>query len=220
MMNNKLHIFFDLDGTIIDSEESILSSIDYATKKLGLPTIPYETKLKFIGPPMRYSFMTFCGMSEQSASEAYAAYREMYADKGVHMARVYDGVKDMLLEIKMSGKKLYTATSKPEKFAKIILKENGLIDLFDFVAGASMDKSRTTKFDVLQYAIEQSGAESLNDCALLGDRYFDADGAKQAGIDCIGVLWGFGSKQELINAGVVAVCETPSDVTKLICSQK
>lgn len=214
-MNTKSHIFFDVDGTLVNTEKSLLYCIDYAAKQTGIPEIPYETKLKFIGPPLLDSFMRYCGLDIDTARLAYQNFRKLYSTKGVHMAELYDGVADMLKSLHNNGKKLYTASSKPEKFVKIILQEHGVADLFTDIYGASTDESRTTKVQVLQYALEKSHINDMSDCVLVGDRCFDAEGAKQVNMDCVGALWGFGSAGELQKSGCVDICASPKDLISL-----
>lgn len=214
-MINKTHIFFDVDGTLVNTEKSLLYCIDYAAKQTGLPDIPYKTKLKFIGPPLLDSFMHYCGLDIDTAREAYQNFRRLYSTKGVHMAELYDGVPDMLKAMHKAGKKLYTASSKPEKFVKIILQEHGVADLFTDIAGASTDESRTTKVQVLRYALEKAHINDISDCVLVGDRCFDANGAAELQMDCVGALWGFGSKDELIKSGCKSVCASPTELKQL-----
>lgn len=214
-MTDKTHIFFDMDGTLINTEKSLMYCIDYAVKQTGLPEIPYETKLKFIGPPLLDSFMQYCGLDIDTARAVYGNFRKMYSTQGVHMAQLYDGVTDMLKALHKSGKKLYTASSKPEKFVKIILREHSVADLFCDISGASTDESRTTKVQVLRYALEKANITDVSSCVLVGDRKFDAEGAARLNMDCIGVLWGFGSKDELIKSGCKSVCSSVEELTRL-----
>lgn len=214
---DKKHIFFDLDGTIINSEKAVLFCVDYAIKKMGIPDVPYDTKLKFLGPPLAQSFMKYCGQNEEEAAKALSFFREMYSTKGVYMATLYDGIADMLKQIFDSGRKIYLATSKPEKFAKMILSDLNIIKYFTFVAGASMDETRVTKIEVLNHALENTGIADMSECIMVGDRCFDVMGAKDAHMDCVGALWGFGDYDELMSAGAVKICKTPSEVAKYIC---
>lgn len=214
-MKDKVHIFFDVDGTLVNTEKSLLYCIDYAAKQTGIAEIPYETKLKFIGPPLLDAFMQYCALDIDTAKQAYSNFRSVYSKEGVHMAQLYDGVAEMLKTLHDSGKKLYTASSKPEKFVRIILQEHGVADLFTDISGASTDQSRTTKVQVLQYALQKAHINDISDCVLVGDRCFDADGAKQLNMDCVGALWGFGSADELRNAGCRHICESPKALTRL-----
>lgn len=214
-MNNKTHIFFDVDGTLVNTEKSLLYCIDYAAKQTGIPEIPYETKLKFIGPPLLDSFMHYCGLDIDAARQAYGNFRKLYSTEGVHMAELYGGITDMLKALHKAGKKLYTASSKPEKFVKIILQEHGVADLFTDICGASTDESRTTKVQVLRYAIEKAHISDISECVLVGDRCFDANGAAELDMDCVGALWGFGSEDELRKSGCKHICAAPSELTRL-----
>lgn len=216
-MNKKLHIFFDLDGTLANTERPLLHCIGSALAACSLPELPYETKLKFIGPPLMDSIRLYCGADEQTAREAYRVFRSLYDSEGVYMSEKYSGVEEMIKALYDSGARLYTATSKPEKFARIILEGFGLDQYFTYIAGASLDESRVTKEQVIRYALQTNGISAVDRCVLVGDRCFDAEGAAAVGMDCIGVLWGFGSREELEAAGCVAVCDTPQDVSALLC---
>lgn len=214
-MTGKKYIFFDLDGTLTNSENSIFSSIDYAAQQLSLPELPIEIKRRFIGPPLLDSFAKYFSLDKKTAEIAVEKYRELYSSKAIYMDRLFDGAKEMIAALKSAGKKLFTATSKPEKFAKIILHNVGIDEYFDGIYGASFDESRSKKTDVLKFALERSGAENPEECVMIGDRCYDAQGAAALGIDFIGALWGFGSKDELMNGGGI-VCDKPLGLLNLL----
>lgn len=212
---NKKYIFFDFDGTLVDTSAGIFDSVIYAYKKMGLPYENVEFR-KFIGPPLEWSFMNISGLNKEDAVFATESFRENYREKGVFMHTIYKDVKNMLEALKNKGKVLAVATSKPEKFAKQILSEYDLEKYFDFVSGATFDGSRSSKKDVLKYAISKINPDSLNNCVLVGDTKNDVFGAKEVGMDCIGILYGFGSEQELKEAGAVLTLENPLDVVMQI----
>ena len=212
----KQYIFFDFDGTLVDTSEGIYHALDYAFEKMGLPLLSLPEKRKYIGPPLEASFMTFNGMSDTDADKATAFFREFYKEQGVKMHRVYDGVIDMLKAFKQRGKKLVIATSKPEPMAIYVMQVNGFLDLFDVVSGATFDGVRRTKEDVLKHAINLLKPTNLEECVLIGDSKSDAIGANFMGMDCVGVLYGFGTQEELEQNGVVSVVDTPEDLLKII----
>jgi len=209
------NILFDLDGTVINSEVGVTRCVIYALEKFGITENDRAVLRKFLGPPLSDSFMRYYGMSPENAEKAVAYYRERYVPIGVHENEVYDGVYEMLSALRKSGRKLYLATSKPEHYAKGILEEFKLGEYFDGVYGSTLDESRNTKDKVLAYAVEGIGLDKSRS-VMVGDRFHDVEGATVNGLPCIGVLYGFGDKEELLNAGVICVAATPKELEKII----
>lgn len=215
-MKNYQYILFDLDGTLTNSELGITNSVKYALEKSGYE-IPDGTVLrKFIGPPLVYSFVNFCGMSEEEAVKAVVYYREVYSVTGIFESVVYEGIEETLKALKVAGKELLVATSKPEYYARKIVKHFGLDTYFDFVAGASMDKSRAEKDQVIAYALEEYGIRDKQNVIMIGDRKHDIEGAKVNGVDSMGVLFGFGDKEELENAGADYIAKSAKDILMVL----
>ena len=203
-------VLFDLDGTITDSGSGIINSVKYALKKAGRKIPPEDELRKFIGPPLQEQFMKCCGIEEKEAAEMVALYREYYQEEGIFDNRVYDGVMEMLKTLKEAGLKIVMATSKPEKFAKMIAEH------FDLIGGACMDGARTKKQEVIQYVLEQCKEKDREKIRMVGDRCYDIEGANREGIRAIGVLYGYGSKEELEEAGADGLAETPEEVVRMI----
>ncbi len=212
----KQYIFFDFDGTLVDTSEGIYHALDYAAKMMNLPTFSMEEKRKYIGPPLETSFMNFAKLSKDDADKATYHFRVFYKKQGVKMHRVYDGVIDTLKAFKDKGKKLIIATSKPQPLAESILKWNDFYDLFDVISGATFDGTRSTKEQVLNHAISLLGDINLKECVLIGDSKSDAIGAKKVDMECIGVLYGFGTKDELEENGVKYTVTKAKDLLKII----
>ena len=211
-------VLFDLDGTIIDSSEGIMNSFEYTFRKLGLPVPTREEMNVFIGPPLHYSFENICGLSKQGAERAVEIYREYFAERGVRENRVYDGMEKLFAKLCARGKRLLLATSKYELYAVQILENLGFMKYFSFVAGSQKDGGRGTKREVIEYALACAGA-SKESAVMVGDRMHDTLGASEAGIDSIGVLFGFGSKEELISAKATYIAESPEDIFRMICGE-
>ncbi|MCQ2548645.1 MAG: HAD family hydrolase [Lachnospiraceae bacterium] len=209
-------ILFDLDGTLTDPGEGITNSVTYALEKFEIKNEDRSQLYKFIGPPLKDSFMEFYGFSEEDALKAIAYYRERFREKGMFENKVYDGIVELLSKLKHAGKKLIVATSKPEEFTLTILKHFDLLQYFDFVAGATMDGSRSEKEEIIHYALEHCQIENLDETVMVGDRKFDILGAKTNGIDSIGVLFGYGSLEELEIAGATYIADSPEMVEKLV----
>ena len=212
------YVLFDLDGTLTNSELGITKSVQHALKRFGIE-VEDRTKLRpFIGPPLGESFQVYYGLSEEESQKAIEYYRERFSVKGLYENEVYEGVEKMLQTLKGSGKKLIVATSKPEKFTMIILEHFDLLKYFDFVAGATMDGSRGEKADVIRYALEIGGIEDKSEVIMIGDRKFDILGAKENGLASIGVLYGFGDREELTAAGADYIAECAEDIAEILLS--
>lgn len=209
---------FDLDGTITDSGQGIMNAIRYAVKKHGLPEISEEVLRSFIGPPLKEQFQSVFGLSEEEGAVMVATYREYYSDKGIFENRVYDGAAEMLERLKTAGVRILMATSKPEKYAKQIAEHFGFDMYFDFIGGACMDGRRTDKYEVIEYVLE-SCTVVRETAVMIGDRSHDMIGARKSGLNSIGVLYGYGSKEELEKAGALELAALPADVAKIVLGQ-
>ena len=210
------HILFDLDGTLTNPELGITSSVMYALEKFNIKVEDRKELHPFIGPPLSYSFQTYYGLSEADSELAIKYYRERFSVKGLYENEVYEGVEKLLQQLKESGKTLIIATSKPEEYTLKILEHFHLLKYFDYVAGATMDGSRGEKADVIRYALEISGIQDKSKAIMIGDRKYDILGAKENGLDSIGVLFGFGDYEELTNAGADYIAENVEDILKFI----
>lgn len=208
--------FFDLDGTITDSAQGITNSVIYALKKYGIEEEDYGKLCKFIGPPLTDSFQEYYGFSKERSEEAVGYYREYYKDKGIFENRVYEGFEEVAKKLRESGKTLVVATSKPEPFARKIIDYFGLAEYFDYVAGMELDGRRGSKEEVINYALKACRIKDKRRVLMIGDRRHDVAGARAAGIDCAGVLYGFGTKEELKAAGASYIIEKPEGILKFI----
>lgn len=209
-------ILFDLDGTLTDPGEGITNSVAYALEKWNIYVENRTELYPFIGPPLKDSFMDFYSFSEEQAEQAVACYREYFQDRGIFENVVYEGVEEMLKTLKSSGRKVILATSKPEEFAVRILEHFHLAAYFDFIGGASMDGTRVKKADVISYALKESKVTDLSGTVMIGDRKHDILGAAQAGLDSIGVLYGYGDEAELREAGALYLAERVEDIAGLV----
>lgn len=209
-------ILFDLDGTLTDPGEGITNSVAYALDKYGIDVQDKRELYKFIGPPLVDSFMKYYGFDEDKALQAVEYYREYFRNKGIFENEVYEGVEDMLRRLHADGKRIVLATSKPEEFALRILEHFELKKYFTVVAGASMDSSRSKKGDVIAYALSMCGNIDKSTAVMVGDREHDIIGAKENALVSIGVLYGYGSEEELQNSGADYIVSSPGDILKLI----
>lgn len=209
------YLLFDLDGTLTDPSIGITNSVAYALSKFGINVEDKRTLYKFIGPPLVDAFSEYYGFSKEDSEKATAFYRETFSVKGLFENRVYDGVVEMLEALKNKGKRLIIATSKPEPFTMKILKHFDLLKYFDFVAAATFDSSRNSKDKVIAYALQSLDIKDRSEVVMIGDRHHDIDGAKENGIDSIGVLWGFGSREELETADATYIAESIDDLISI-----
>jgi phosphoglycolate phosphatase len=203
-------IFFDLDGTLTDPKSGITRSIQYALQKLDLP-VPSQDELTWcIGPPLRDSFVTLLG-GDSRADLAVSLYRERFGEVGLYENAVYPDIEHILGALKQSHGRLFVATSKAKVFAERIIEHFGLGSYFEHVFGAELDGTRVHKSDLLAYALDKAGVEASR-ALMIGDRSHDIIGAKNNGMDALGVLYGYGSREELIEAGARHVCASPRAV--------
>ena len=198
-------ILFDLDGTLTNPSLGITNSLAYALEKFNIEVTDKKELYRFIGPPLQDSFENFYHFSKEDSLKAVDFYRDYFRHKGLYENEVYQGIPDLLERLKAQGKKLLVATSKPEEFARQILKHFELFDYFDLVAGASMDGSRRLKGDVIAHALTSAQVSDLSATIMIGDREHDIIGAKKNGLDAIGVLYGFGNREELKKAGATYI---------------
>ena len=213
---NYTHCFFDLDGTVIDSSPGITQSVQYALRKCGLEAPPANELLGFIGPALSWSFSHFFGMDSEESARAVSYYRENYRAGGMLHCRVYDGLESLLQQLTAIGVVCVLATCKPHCFANQILQHFGLDRYFAFVSGPELDGTRGEKHEVIAYAMEQLGLTDPTKILMIGDRASDVTDAKRLGVDGAGVLWGFGSKEELTEVGAVALCQAPAEILSLL----
>ena len=213
-MKNYKYILFDFDGTIADTSLGVINATLYALKSFGIEVdSPMVSLRRFIGPPLNYSFNTFYGLQGDDIQKAISAFREYYSSKGIYECRIYEGIEELLKQLKANGKKVILATSKPTMFALQILERFNLNQYFDFISGAELDESRVEKPEVINYAIKQYGIDT-SEAVMIGDRIYDIQGATSFGMDSIGVLHGFGEKEEF--EGAVAMAKDTRELQELL----
>ena len=205
-------ILFDLDGTLTDSGPGITNSVAYALKKWNIEEKDINVLRKFVGPPLDASFAKYYGFSKEKCVQAIQYYREYYLTKGIYENQVYDGMEELRKWLRDTGRRAIVATSKPEPSAIHVLEYFHIDSYFDIIAGATMDGSRVEKSDVIRYALDRAGIRDLSGVVMVGDRENDIQGAKANGLDSIGVLYGYGSREELEEAGAMQIAETVEDL--------
>lgn len=209
-------MLFDLDGTLTDPQEGIVNAISHALQTLNLPAQPRELLATFIGPPLRDSFANTLHMPPELIEPAIAAYRDYFAHRGIFENRLYDGIPELLQRLQAAGIPMAMATSKPTVYAEKIAAHFGIAQYFDYIAGANLDGTRERKADVIAHALQVLAPPPGTQIVMVGDREFDVLGAAEHGIPCIGLLWGYGSREELVAAGADVIVETMDELYEVL----
>ena len=218
------YIIFDLDGTLIKSEEGLFDSITYALEKSGVDPGDRKDMKRMIGPVLWESFQKFYNMSAEEADRANAYFTEFYDREGIYNASVYEGVVQMLEALRNAGRILLVVTAKPRDMAERVLNHTGIDQYFQAVIGPARGNKKTDKGSLLREALSflaKTGTDHFQkeQAVMVGDRMFDMQGAVETGIRSIGVLYGYGDRQELIDAGATLLADTPAVVVKCICRE-
>ena len=219
-MNNikeKKYILFDLDGTITDSMEGITKSVQYALSKFEINVDNLNELCKFIGPPLKDSFMKYYNFSEKEAERAIEFYREYFEKNGIYENLVYDNIEEIFKSLKEQGKYLLIATTKPTFFAEKILAYFNLSHYFELVSGSNMDGTREKKDEVIEFALKEKNITDYSKVIMIGDREHDVIGAKKLGIESIGVLYGYGDYNELSSSGADYIVKDVQELKELLC---
>ena len=209
-------VLFDLDGTLIDTSDGVIGSALYTLEKLGYPTGRPEDYLPFLGPPLSFGFGVVCGVKPSDVPRAIEIFRARYiGEEWFLRSTVYPGIPELLAALRGDGYRIAVTTSKLQLAAEKTLSRFGLFDLFDLVVGSAETDGRKTKAGVLRYALKTLGADP-REAVLVGDRYFDAEGAAAEGVGCIAALWGFGNEEEFAPFPVVGHAKTPAEVRTIL----
>lgn len=210
------NIVFDLDGTLSNSEHSIVSTLKKTFAEMNVSVPPDGILLKFIGPPLKASYKKYCGFDERLAETGLRIYQKHYAIDGRDLNILYDGVPRMLEILKNNGAKLFVATSKEEKAAEYVIQKLGIDQYFTDITGASLDNSVSEKEEVIRLLFSRNKLIP-SETVLVGDTVFDVTGAKKAGIDCIAVSYGFNTEEQLFSGGAETVAKDISELTSILC---
>ncbi len=218
-MTEKRYRYFlmDLDGTISNPQEGVTKAVAYALKSYGINENDLNKLCKFIGPPLTDSFQHYYSFTEEQSKEAILKFREYYTNRGIYENYLYAGIQNLLMRVTSAGGKVVLATSKPEEYAKKILKRFNIYNYFSFVAGSNIDLTRYKKGEVIEYALKSMNIDA-KDAIMIGDREHDIIGAKENALDSIGVFYGFGNKEELTIAGASYTSNTVDSLTRLLLS--
>lgn len=210
------YVIFDFDGTVANSSEGVSASICYALESFGIPIPPEDVMIKFFGPPLVNGFMDNVGVDEETAVALTAKYRELYTDNAMYLLELYDGVRELLEKLKVNGIKIGIASSKPKKFFDKLLEKLEITDYFSAICGAEMDAKDNGKKEIIENSIKQLGAKNLDEVIMVGDRMFDIEGAHQAGLKCIAVTYGFGTREEFEEYDAEYIVDTPEEIMNIV----
>lgn len=206
-------IFFDLDGTLTDPKLGITGSIQYALEKLSRDVPPADELTWCIGPPLLESFAKILG-DDKTAQEAVRLFRERFTETGIFENVVYPKIPAVLDQLQKSGRQLFVATSKPAVYAERIIKHFSLDTYFERVFGSELDGTNSNKGELLAFALKETGVSTAQ-AAMIGDRKHDIRGARSNGLLAIGVLYGYGTEDELTEAGARHICSSPDDLLNI-----
>lgn len=214
------YVLFDLDGTLTDPKEGITGCVQYALECMNITPPEKDELLDFIGPPLIDSFVRRFDMTKEESEFALKKYRERFSTIGMFENRVYDGVPKMLEALKKSGLTLGVASLKPLVFVEKILKKFELEKYFSTVAGSDLEGTKHTKKQIIDDALAALPPACPNEIVMVGDRYQDIEGAKEAGIFSVGVKYGYALGDELENTGADFIAQTPAEVTEIILKEQ
>lgn len=214
-MKNKKYLLFDLDGTVADSAPGVISSSIYAMKKQGVTPPDSNTMAKFLGPPLKYSFMTYAGIPEEQVEETIRLYRENYAAEGIYKSSLYPGAAEFFAAAKEKGKVMLIASSKPLPFVKTVLEFLGVDKYFDHISAVDFSSCHLSKAEIVRAAINMAGA-TAEDCVMIGDRFYDIEGARANGLHCVGIVNGSIFEKELKENGAAAVAADFFELAKIL----
>ena len=210
------YCLFDLDGTLTDPGIGITNSVMYALEKFGIHVSDRAELFSFIGPPLGESFRRQFGFSEEQAQKAVEYYREYFRPKGIFENSVYEGIPELLKKLREKNITVALATSKPYEFAVRILEHFELKQYFDYIGGATMDERISKKADVIARLLDEFGNVDKAEVLMIGDRAQDVEGARANGLHSAGVLWGYGSAEELQGAGADYLAAKPEELLRIV----
>jgi len=199
-------VLFDLDGTLTDAAPGIVNGMRIVFERFDIEQPDEATMRSYLGPPLAVTWREFYDFTNDQITEALAIYREYYHDVGMFENEVFDGIPELLEHLNNDGITLATATSKPDFSATRIIEHFGLREHFTFIGAANLEGTRDSKALVIEHTLDQLNATAnSHSIVMVGDRHHDVHGAKEHGINTIGVLWGYGDSDELTEAGAIVL---------------
>lgn len=211
------YVIFDFDGTVVDTGEGILKSLQYSFKEMGRDIPALDDLKKFIGPPIHYSYTTYYGVSEEEVGMYIKKYRERYRAKGIYECALYKGFPEVIDSLHKMDIKVGIASSKPESLIYDVADFLKVTEKFDAIVGVQIDDSNhSSKTGLVLESMKKLGAENKSKVLMVGDRCYDIDGATGAGVDSCGVLWGYGSRDEFEAHNATYIVSDTKELLKLM----
>ncbi len=210
------YVCFDLDGTLTMSEFGVVRSVEYALNRMGIEEPDKSKLLRFIGPPLYVSFPDYYGLNEADTETAIEYFREIYDNEGYKESPLYDGIKEVLSALKDAGRHIFIVTSKPLPMALKVAENTGLDKYIDAIIGPDGEMKDASKSALLKRAIERTEDGNIGNMIMIGDRCYDIDGANEVGMDSVGAVYGYGSREELTRSGATYLADTPADILSFI----
>lgn len=211
-------VLFDLDGTLSASADGIRKCIELTMEELGRPIPDLSDYSAYVGPPLNRTFSLLCGLSDDEVRRALPIYRAYYDIHGTKANRLFDGVEDVLRILRDSPLRIAVCTSKNERLARDVVALLGITSYLDAVCGSCDDGSRKEKIDLIPYALRSLGDIPPARAVMIGDTWFDTAGAVACGVDFIGVLYGYGTRETMTEAGAKVFADTPRDILRYLGS--
>ncbi len=219
-MKKYTHLLFDLDGTLTDSEEGIISALTYALGKAGINEQNTDKLRSFIGSSLQKTLQEVYGITKERAEQIATYYRSYYTEKGVFENKLYPGIPELLADLKRAGKQLIVATSKRTPGAHQVLDIFKLNQYFDLVVGGSPDGTISEKKDVIHHVFSNTGNDIKDNAVMIGDRKYDILGAHENGIDSIAVMYGYATKEEIDESEPTYRVDTVNELRVLLLSYR
>ena len=209
------YVVFDLDGTILDSHEGICKCFQKALKAYGVEESVDNIK-KLLGPPLSKTIITKYGFSKEDGAAAMKIHMKRLKEKGIYECKIYEEIPEMLKNLYDNGIKMAIATNKPEEASVLQLKHLELAKYFDIIVGNNWTQTRGSKGDFIRMAMKHMGVEDKSEVCMVGDRYNDLEGGVENGLDTIGVTYGYGSEEEIVNCKPTHIAKKPSDIADIV----
>lgn len=218
-MSNFRAVLFDFDGTFVDSGLGILNCVEYALEKHNIPIGDRSRLNYFIGPPLYVSFNHLYGVQGEECDKLVETYRERYNTKGVHEFEVYDGIEKLIKKLKEQGIKVGIASAKPRVYIEQMLNESGNYNLFDVIVGTVLSNHNEDKAITIENALKELEITDKSICVMVGDRHYDITAAKKSGVASVGVTYGYGTEEELENAGADYIAHNMTELHNILLNK-
>jgi len=215
LINTYKTLFFDLDGTLTDPKTGITKSVLYSLRKIGICDVDIDSLVKFIGPPLKESYMKYYGFDDDKADLAISYYREYFSVTGIFENALYQGIDALLQDLQGNSIRMLVTTTKPTIYATKICEHFAIFKYFSGIAGSELNGTLSDKGDLIKYTLKKYSIQK-DEVLMIGDREHDILGAKNNGLKSIGVGYGYGTKSELVESGATYYADTIGELSVLL----